>query len=111
MSNLTLDQLEALAGTHSTHAASDVKSDWRKIVEEAEDLGPVIVTNDNKPEAVVLSVDQYATLKASASVSDPMRRIRAELDQELAVLRAPGAADRLREVFASSLSATLREDK
>lgn len=32
----------------------------------------------------------------------PVRRLREELDRELAVLRAPGAGDKLREIFAAS---------
>jgi hypothetical protein len=31
--------------------------------------------------------------------NDPLRRLRNDLDRELAPLRTPGAADKLREIF------------
>ena len=31
--------------------------------------------------------------------NDPLRRLREEFDRELAVLQAPGAEDKLREIF------------
>lgn len=62
----------------------------------------MIVTNYNRPEAVVMSAERYAQLQAAARSNDPLSRLRTEFDRELAVLRSAGAADRLREVFASS---------
>jgi hypothetical protein len=40
--------------------------------------------------------------QTAARANDPLRRLRLEFDRELAVLRSADAADRLREVFASS---------
>jgi hypothetical protein len=37
-----------------------------------------------------------------ACADDPLRRLRDELDREFAVLRAPGAGKKLREIFAAS---------
>ncbi|HEV7239839.1 MAG TPA: type II toxin-antitoxin system prevent-host-death family antitoxin [Thermoanaerobaculia bacterium] len=59
----------------------------------------VIVTNYNRPEAVVMSADRYAELQAAARA---IRRLRDDFDRELAALRAPGAADKLREIFGAS---------
>jgi len=98
MSDLTMTQLEAIAGRHSTRPASDVKANWRRIVMEARE-GEVIVTNYNRPEAVVLSVERYAKLKAAARTKDPLQRLRNEFESELAILRTAGAADKLREIF------------
>src|SRR5258706_2531796 len=98
MSDLTMTQLEAIAGKHSTRQASEVKSNWRTIVQESRD-GEVIVTNYNRPEAVVMSAERYAQLQAAARANDPLRRLRLEVDRELAVLRSADAADRLRDVF------------
>jgi hypothetical protein len=42
------------------------------------------VTNHNRPE------------------DDPLRRLLEDFDRELAVLRTPGAADKLREIYAAS---------
>ncbi|MGZ5441036.1 MAG: type II toxin-antitoxin system prevent-host-death family antitoxin [Thermoanaerobaculia bacterium] len=96
-----MTQLEALTGSHSTRQASEVKANWRSIVQEAREK-EVIVTNYNRPEAVVMSAERYAELKAAASTNDPLRRLREEFDRELAPLRAAGAGDRLRELFAVS---------
>jgi prevent-host-death family protein len=101
MSDLTLTQLEAIAGQHSTHSASEVKANWRAIVRDARQ-GEVIVTRDNRPEAVVLSVEHYAELKAAAQANDPLRGLREDFDKELSLLHTGGATGRLREVFGAS---------
>jgi len=93
-----MDELESIAGNHSTHPASDVKANWRAIVKEARERD-VIVTNYNRPEAVVLSAERYARLQAAALTHDPLRRLREDFDRELAVLHAPGAEETLREIF------------
>lgn len=101
MALLTMTELEAIAGEHSTRQASEVKSKWRMIVNEARDK-EVIVTNYNRPEAVVMSAERYAELQAAARANDPLRRLREEFEQELAVLRSPDAGKRLREIFAAT---------
>jgi prevent-host-death family protein len=102
MPSMTLEQLEELTGSHAKRSASDVKSQWRSIVDQANDVGEVIVTNYNRPEAVVVSVDQYTKLKEQAAANDPLARIRADLDRKLAWLREPGAADELDAIFNST---------
>ena len=102
MPSMTLEQLEELTGSQAKRPASDVKSQWRSIVEQANDVGEVIVTNYNRPEAVVMSVEQYAKLKEQVVANDPLARIRADLDRRLAWLKEPGAADELREIFDST---------
>ena len=102
MPALTLEQLEELTGSQAKRPASDVKSQWRSIVEQANDVGEVIVTNYIRPEAVVMSVEQYAKLKEQVVANDPLARIRADLDRRLAWLKEPGAADELREIFDST---------
>lgn len=101
MADLTMTQLEAIADEHSTHQASEVKSNWRRIVQEARKK-EVIVTNYNRPEAVVMSAARYAELLAAARANDPLRRLHEDFDRALDVLRTPGAADKLREIFAAS---------
>lgn len=87
---------------HAQRPASDVKAHWRDIVEDVNALGEVVVTNYNRPEVVVVSIDRYAKLKEEAMARDPLAVLRAEFDRELAVLRAPKASRRLRKLFASS---------
>ena len=101
MTDLTTTQLEAIAGKHSTHQSSEVKSKWRTIVKEARDK-EVIVTNYNRPEVVVMSAARYAQLQAAARANDPLRRLRDDFDRELAALRVPDAEENLRRIFATS---------
>jgi prevent-host-death family protein len=98
MSDLTMNELESIAGNHSTRPASDVKANWRAIVKEAREKD-VIVTNYNRPEVVVISAERYASLQTAALAHDPLRRLREDFDRELAVLQAPGAEEKLREIF------------
>ncbi len=82
-------------------AASDVKARWRDIVADAKAHGEVLVTNHERPEVVVVSLDRYAKLKKDAAINDPLATLRSEFDRELAVLRDRDASSRLRKAFAS----------
>ncbi|HEX7681427.1 MAG TPA: hypothetical protein VF713_25100 [Thermoanaerobaculia bacterium] len=44
------------------------------------------------------------TVDEDAASSDPLTALRVEFDRELAVLRKPGAANKLRKIFASAPS-------
>src|SRR5436190_19781911 len=96
MTDMTLTQLAAIAGSPSTRPASEVKSNWRSIVMEAREK-EVIVTNYNRPEAVVMSAARYAQLLEAARANDPLRRLRSDFDRQLAVLREPWADKKLRD--------------
>ena len=85
-----------------TRPSSDVKGHWRDIVEEVNANGEVVVTNYNRPAVVVLSMERYAKLKKDSASTDPLAALRAEFDEELAVLRQPNAGQRLRKIFAAS---------
>jgi prevent-host-death family protein len=98
----TDERLEALFARAGKRSASEVKSHWRAIVAEAEARGEVLVTSHDRPVAVVLSVERYAQLKGTALTADPLEKLRVEFDGELARLRQPEAADKLRAIFASS---------
>ena len=83
-------------------SASDVKAHWRDIVADAKEHGEVVVTNFDRPEVVVLSMDRYAALKRQADTNDPLATLRQEFDRQLAPLREPGAPARLRKAFAAT---------
>lgn len=83
-------------------SASEVKTRWRDIVAEAKAYGEVLVTNYNRPEVVVLSVDRYTKLKDDATANDPLAILRAQFDRELAVLGEARGSSKLRRVFAST---------
>jgi prevent-host-death family protein len=82
--------------------ASDVKGHWRDIVDEVNANGEVVVTNYNRPEVVVVSMERYAKLRKDAAARDPLAVLRNEFDRELAALRQPNAPKKLRNVFAST---------
>jgi hypothetical protein len=59
------------------------------------------VTNHDEPEAVILSVDQYADLITRAGrdadrVEGELEALRQRFDERLAALQRPGAGSRLR---------------
>ncbi len=83
-------------------SASEVKTHWRDIVADAKAYGEVVVTNYNRPEVVVVSVDRYTKLKNDATAHDPLATLRADFDRELAVLHDVRASSKLRKVFAST---------
>lgn len=86
--------------------ASDVKRlGWRGVMREVGRTGSVVVTNHDRPEAVILSLDEYralvlaaeAALRSSRSALDTLRN---DFDQRLASLTEPDAGDCLRAVLA-----------
>ncbi|PYQ27597.1 MAG: hypothetical protein DMF56_19655 [Acidobacteria bacterium] len=85
--------------------ASDVKGHWRDIVAEVNAVGEVIVTNYDRPEVVVLSIERYAKLKNDAVARDPLNALREEFDRELAALRNADAPRKLRRAFGSTPAA------
>jgi len=101
MANISITDIEAIAGKHTVRQASEVKSNWRAIVKEAQKK-EVIVTNYNQPEAVVMSAERYAELQKAVKANDPMKRLREEWEQKLAVLNEPGSSERMDAWFNAS---------
>src|SRR4051794_7092228 len=95
---MTINELEKIAGSHTTRQASEVKSNWRSIVQEAKKQ-EVIVTNYNRPEAVVMSAERYAELQKAARINDPLERLREEWDRRLAWLKEPESDELLDHWF------------
>lgn len=82
-----------------TRTASEVKERWRDVVADAKRHGEVTVTNHERPEVVVLSMDRYEELKREAHANDPLQTLHRRFESELAALRAPDAPSRLRNAF------------
>ncbi|WP_164675484.1 type II toxin-antitoxin system prevent-host-death family antitoxin [Ottowia oryzae] len=89
-------------------AASNVKKlGWRGVMREVGRTGSMVVTNHDRPEAVILSLDEYralvlaaeASLRSSHSALDTLRH---DFDERLAALTTPDAGERLRDVFGQS---------
>ena len=85
--------------------ASEVKTrGWRGVVRRLRERGPLVVTNHDEPEAVILSVDQYADLITRAGrdadrVEGELEALRRRFDERLAALQKPGAGSRLRSAM------------
>jgi hypothetical protein len=82
--------------------ASDVKRrGWRGIMRTVHASGPVLVTNHEQAEAVILTPDAYQDLLERATRNEPviesdLALLRRRFDERLAALRSPDAATRLR---------------
>lgn len=83
-------------------AASDVKRrGWRSVLDRVRAEGAAVVTNHDRPEAVVLSIDAYGRLlQAQQAVEGRLEAgldaLRRQFDDRLAALRQPSAGTRLR---------------
>jgi PHD/YefM family antitoxin component YafN of YafNO toxin-antitoxin module len=82
--------------------ASSVKREgWRGIMQTLPPGGRLLVTNHNRPEAVILSIAQYTKLaeaEAGQAALDPLAGLRRQFDERLAALNEPGAGGKLREL-------------
>ena len=82
--------------------ASAVKTlGWRGVMQAVAARGSVLVTNHDRPEAVILSVEAYEALLRAAEQAGRqdaavLETLRARFDERLATLRDDDAADRLR---------------
>ena len=83
-------------------AASDVKRQgWRGVMETVRAQGAALVTNHDRPEAVVLSVSEYDRLLQTQQASEArieagLDTLRKQFDDRLAALRQSSAGARLR---------------
>ena len=100
---LKLDAIEALPHTPAT----DVKKlGWRGVMKSVGRTGKVVITIHSEPEAVILSVQEYAAiqhalLQAAARTEPVLDALRQRFDERLAVLQAGDAADRMRALMRS----------
>lgn len=87
--------------------ASEVKTrGWRGVIRRLRERGPLVVTNHDEPDAVILSVDHYVELVARADrdtqrVESELETLRRRFDERLQALRQPGAGPRLRAAMRS----------
>lgn len=85
--------------------ASDVKRrGWRGVMRTLSEEGVLVVTNHDRPEAVILSAHEYADFldkirQAESRTESDLALLRRRFDDRLAALRAPDAGDRLRSVM------------
>lgn len=86
---------------------SDVKREgWRGVMKSVDAAGKLLMTNHDRPEAVILSPQEFQRLSdlAESALRDKQRlldELAQAFDAELAVLQQQGAAQRLRQAFAA----------
>ena len=99
--SLHLDAIDDLPRT----PASDVKRlGWRALMDAIAKRGQVVVTNHDKPQAVILSMETYdaileALRQASASDEVALDALRRRFDARLSALSTPDAGNRLRNTL------------
>jgi PHD/YefM family antitoxin component YafN of YafNO toxin-antitoxin module len=74
------------------------------VMQALRDTGTLLVTNHDRPEAVILSAEAYTHLldragQAESRVQSDLVQLRERFDERLAALRAPDAGERLRSVI------------
>lgn len=85
--------------------ASDVKKlGWRGVMKTVNREGRIIVTNHGRPEAVVLSLEDYDEILAAAEIRRARRQadletLRRQFDERLQALLEPGARDTFDALF------------
>jgi prevent-host-death family protein len=95
---LKLDAIGLLPRT----PASDVKKlGWRGVMRDVRKSGPMVVTNHDTPEAVILSASEYEAIvqaleEARGKDKMALQALRERFDERLKPLRKPEAGDRLR---------------
>lgn len=100
-----LKPLDALPQT----PASDVKKlGWRGVMKVVNREGKIIVTNHGRPEAVLLSLEDYDELLAAAEIGRARRQaeletLRRQFDERLQALQEPGAGDKFDALFDTPL--------
>jgi antitoxin Phd len=77
--------------------ASEAKHNFGQLLDTALRAGPVTITKQNKPTAMLISVDDYAAL---TQVEDrTLAVLSAEFDRRFDVMQAPGAAAAMQRAF------------
>lgn len=93
----------------STVAASDVKKrGWKGIMRLLAEKGPVLVTNHDQPDAVIVPTIEYERLRELARqqaqrLDTAEEALRAEWDQRLASLNGPGAREQMDRLMSGPL--------
>jgi prevent-host-death family protein len=100
----TVVAFETLENLPHTPASDVKKRGWRGIMETVRRTGAVAVTNHDRPEAVILPIDEYGRLLKFAQDADAGNRakleaLRRKYDEKLAVLNAPDAGEKLDSIF------------
>jgi prevent-host-death family protein len=87
--------------TYKTLAtATDAKNSFGLLLEKAIQGGVVVITKHDAPKAVLISVDQYATLSGAPQAE--INSLSAEFDSMLLRMQRPGARRSMQKAFRAS---------
>lgn len=91
---------EAVALMSRTRVSELKTRGWRSVMAGVQRDGGVVITNQNRPEAVVLTIAEYEKLAAarqreSEREQQALDDLRAEYDAQLEVLQSADAAETL----------------
>jgi len=97
---------DALDGLPRTPASDIKRLGWRGVMTTVGRVGKVVVTNHDRPEAVILGIEEFDALSQAAEAGrsrelDALAALRQRFDQRLATLDAKGAGRRLRAAMAA----------
>lgn len=96
--------LESLSELPTAPASTIKREGWKGVMRSLSGEGRLVVTNHNKPEAVILSTQEYdrlvkAARSAANALSDPLLALRDQFDARLAALDTPDAGNRLQDLM------------
>src|SRR6476469_3694801 len=77
--------------------ASEAKHKFGELLDTALRTGPVAITKQRKPTAVLISLEEYRALTQAEDRS--LAALSAEFDRQFDVMQAPGAADAMQRAF------------
>lgn len=97
-------QFDSISQLPAASASTIKREGWKGVMRALSGAGRLVVTNHKRPEAVILSTQEYDLLiKAARSSamadSDPLRALRDQFDARLAALDKPDAGNRLRDLM------------
>jgi prevent-host-death family protein len=101
---MSLPALKPLDASPLTPASDVKKLGWRGVMQVVARNGKVVVTNHNKPEAVILPVEEYERLlrdaqSAMAQKQSQLDALSRAFDKRMDALRAPDAREKLRNIL------------
>ena len=99
-------KLPPLGKLFRTPASVLKKLGWRGMMSTLLSQGKILVTNHDKPEAVIITVEEYDALmhiveQSEARTESALAGLRQSFDERLSVLQARSAATRLRSSIRS----------
>lgn len=77
--------------------ASEAKHKFGQLLDAALRDGPVAITRQRKPTAVLMSVEEYRVLTQAEDRA--LATLSAEFDRRYATMQAPGAAEAMQRAF------------